>query len=61
MCNIENFDVIESLADKYRSERSGMIWDMGCRYHTVEGYNIEILSFDFYGMIWETCRYHEII
>ena len=45
----------------YGSERSGMVWDMGCRYHTMIWYDIEIISFDFYEMVWETCWYHEMM
>ena len=33
------------------SERSGMVWDMGGRYHTVVWYDIETISFDFYGIV----------
>ena len=35
----------------YGSERSGMVWDMGCRYHIMGEYDIKIISFDFYGII----------
>ena len=45
----------------YGSERSGMVWDMGCRYHTMIWYDIETISFDFYEMVWETCWYHEMM
>ena len=30
---------------------------MGCRYYTMVWYGIETISFDFYGMVWETCWY----
>ena len=46
------------ISPSYGSERSGMVWDMGGRYHPMVWYDIEIISFDFNGIIWETCWYH---
>ena len=31
---------------------------MRCRYHIMIWYDIEIILFDFYGIVWETCWYH---
>ena len=38
-----------------------MVWDIGGRYHIVGGYGIEIISFDFYGIVWETCWYYPMV
>ena len=38
-----------------------MVWDIGGRYHTMVWYGIETISFDFYGMVWETCWYHGMV
>ena len=34
-----------------------MVWDIGCRYHTMVWYDIETISFDFYRIVWNTCWY----
>ena len=42
---------VSYLALNYASKRYKIVWDMGGRYHTVGGYDIKIISFDFYGII----------
>ena len=34
---------------------------MGYRYYIMKEYNIEIILFNFYEIVWETCWYYEII
>ena len=38
-----------------------MVWDIGGSYPLMVWYGIEIISFDFYGMVWETCWYYEMV
>ena len=46
-----NFDKEFFLKYYYASERSGIVWDMGCRYYIMKEYNIEIILFDFYEIV----------
>ena len=43
--------IFSSSDNKYASERSGMVWDMGCRYYIMGEYDIKIILFDFYEII----------
>ena len=38
-----------------------MVWDMRGRYHSTVWYDIETISFDFYGIVWEICWYYLMV
>ena len=38
-----------------------MVWDIGGPYPPMVWYGIETISFDFYGMVWETYWYHGMV